>query len=145
FVPHGIIVGYALAHVRQKGSHVDSEQKDFPLLEPGDDVVITTVSGAKLAPVRAGFTVVDFIKTEMSEYDGNYVFVPLDYLQHIRTMHDRATAIQIRLKDYTDAPAVVEYLRQFFPPESYQVSTWEQKQGPLLGAIAIEKGLLNIL
>jgi lipoprotein-releasing system permease protein len=32
-----------------------------------------------------------------------------------------------------------------FPTASYQVSTWEQKQGPLLGAIAIEKGLLNIL
>jgi lipoprotein-releasing system permease protein len=145
FVPHGIIMGYALGHVRQKGAHADAEQKDFPLLEPGDEVVLTTVSGAKLAPVNARFTVVDFIKTEMSEYDGNYVFVPLDYLQHLRTMQDRATAILIRLKDYGEAPAVVDYLRQFFPPESYQVSTWEQKQGPLLGAIAIEKGLLNIL
>ena len=142
---HGIIIGYALAHVREKGAHADAEQKDFPLLEPGDEVVVTTVSGAKEMPVRSRFTVVDFIKTEMSEYDGNYVFVPLDYLQHLRTMEDRATAILIRLKNYDDAPAVVDYLGQFFPKEAYQVSTWEQKQGPLLGAIAIEKGLLNIL
>jgi lipoprotein-releasing system permease protein len=145
FVPRGIIVGYALAHVRRKGSHADSDEKDMPLMHLGDDITITTVSGAKMAPVTARFAVVDFIKTEMSEYDGNYVFVPLDYLQHIRTMQDRATAIQIRLKDYQDAKPVVEHLKQTFPEGMYQVSTWEDKQGPLLGAIAIEKGLLNIL
>src|SRR5262249_18747973 len=145
FVPHGIIVGYALAHVRDKKAHADSKDKDFPLMRLGDDITITTVSGAKMAPVTARFTVVDFIKTEMSEYDGNYVFVPLDYLQHIRTMQDRATAIQIRLKDFREAKEVVDYLRSMFPKGMYQVSTWEDKQGPLLGAIAIEKGLLNIL
>src|SRR5205807_5277382 len=91
------------------------------------------------------FAVVDYIKTEMSEYDGNYVFVPLDYLQHIRTMEDRATTILIRLKDYKDAKEVRDYLRARFPEQIYVVSTWEDKQGPLLGAIAIEKGLLNIL
>lgn len=142
---HGIIIGYALAHVRRKGTHADSDEKDIPLMRQGDEVVITTVSGAKMAAVTARFTVVDFIKTEMSEYDGNYVFVPLDYLQHLRTMQDRATALQIRLKDFRDAPFVVEHLRQIFPEGMYQVSTWEEKQGPLLGAIAIEKGLLNIL
>ncbi len=145
YVPHGIMIGYALAHVRRKDSHADSEEKDFALLKPGDDVTVITAGGAKLAPVQAGFTVVDFIKTEMSEYDGNYVFVPLDYLQHIRAMDDRATALQIRLKDYGDALAIRDYLQKLFPKESYLVSTWEDKQGPLLGAISIEKGLMNIL
>jgi lipoprotein-releasing system permease protein len=146
FVPNGIIVGYALAHYRPKGTHADEEEKDRTLLYPGDDVTIVTVSGARLSPITSRFTVVDYLKTAMSEYDGNYVFVPLDYLQHLRTMEDRATAIQIRLKDYKDAQAVVDYLRlQYFPTESYLVSTWEQKQGPLLGAISIERGLLNIL
>ena len=46
--------------------------------------------------------VVDYFKSEMSEYDANYVFVPLDYLQHLRTMEDRVTTIQIKLKDYDD-------------------------------------------
>jgi lipoprotein-releasing system permease protein len=145
FMPHGIIIGYALAHVRKKNSHSDSDDKDFPLLRAGDDVMVITAGGPKLAPVQASFTVVDFIKTEMSEYDGNYVFVPLDYLQHIRAMEDRATALQIRIKDYGDAIAVRDYLQHLFPRESYLVSTWEDKQGPLLGAISIEKGLMNIL
>jgi lipoprotein-releasing system permease protein len=145
--PHGIFIGYALGHVRMKDAHADIEQKDLPLLELGDEVVLLTASGAKLAPVTGRFTVVDFIKTEMSEYDGNYVFVSLEWLQHLRTMHDRATGIQIRLKDNRDAIAVRDHLRQMeqFPREYFQISTWEDKQGPLLGAIAIEKGLLNIL
>jgi lipoprotein-releasing system permease protein len=143
--PHGIFVGYALSHVRMENAHADEEVKDLPLLEFGDEVVLLTASGAKLAPVTGRFTVVDYIKTEMSEYDGNYVFVSLDWLQHLRTMHDRATGIQIRLKDKQDAIAVRNRLREIFPRELFQVSTWEDKQGPLLGAIAIEKGLLNIL
>src|SRR5207237_602413 len=55
------------------------------------------------------------------------------------------TTILIRLKDYKDAKEVRDYLRARFPEQLYVVSTWEDKQGPLLGAIAIEKGLLNIL
>jgi lipoprotein-releasing system permease protein len=146
FVPQGIIVGNAIASVRLKQAHADTEVKDFYLLEPGDEVTVTTVSGARLAPVSARFVVVDFIKTEMSEYDANYVFVPLDYLQQIRTMQDRVTSIQIRLKNYDDADQVVKHLEALFPEEQgFVVSTWQKKQGPLLGAIAIEKGLLNIL
>src|SRR5262249_57663610 len=124
--------GYGVADGWDKKGDGDSKDKDFPLMRLGDDITITTVSGAKMAPVTARFTVVDFIKTEMSEYDGNYVFVPLDYLQHIRTMQDRATAILIRLKDYSEAPAVVDYLRQFFPPQSSHPSTFHPNPRPLL-------------
>ena len=44
----------------------------------------------------------------MSECDGNYIFVPLDYLQKLRGMDDRVTSIQISLKDYSKATEVVE-------------------------------------
>jgi lipoprotein-releasing system permease protein len=146
FVPQGIIIGNAIASIRLKQAHADTEVKDFYLLLPGDEATITTVSGARLAPVSARFVVVDYIKTEMSEYDANYVFVPLDYLQQIRTMEDRVTSIQIRLKNYDDAEEVVKHLETLFPEQqNFQVSTWQKKQGPLLGAIAIEKGLLNVL
>src|SRR5262245_16436404 len=82
----------------------------------------------------------------MSEYDSNYVFVPLDYLQHLRTMQDRVTSIQIKLRDYNEAKAVVAGLRRLFPDErAFTIETWEDKQSPLLQAISIEKGILNVL
>ena len=82
----------------------------------------------------------------MSEYDSQYVFVPLQHLQLLRNMGDRATAIQVRLKDYDrDAKFVKERLQKLFSIEGIQVQTWEDKQGPLLAAINVEHGILNVL
>jgi len=54
--------------------------------------------------------------------------------------------LHIRLRDYDgDARQAVELLRQHFHPALYAVQTWEDKQGPLLAAISIERGILNIL
>jgi lipoprotein-releasing system permease protein len=152
-VPSGIIVGHLIASFREK--NVDGTgSRDRYVLRPGDEVKIITVSGAltgerigehKMVPVNDSFVVVDYFKSELSEYDSNYVFVPLDYLQHLRTMHNRVTSIQIKLNDYADAKAVVEELRAMFPHGSLRIETWEQKQGPLLHAIDIERGILNVL
>jgi lipoprotein-releasing system permease protein len=146
-IPQGAIVGNLIASFRE--DYIDEEgnlHKEKYVLRRGDSIILTTVSGQKLAPVYARFVVVDYYKSEMSEYDGNYVFVPLDYLQHLRTMQDRVTSIQIKLKDYdADAKAVVEALRDMFRGHPLAINTWEGKQGPLLAAISIEKGILNIL
>jgi lipoprotein-releasing system permease protein len=153
FKPKGIMVGYAIAHVRvpkvdENGKPVTENGKpaieEVCVLPPGYEVILTTVSGQRLEPVPFRAVVVDHMKTEMSEYDGNYIYMALDDLQHLRHMRNRATSIQIKLKDYeNDKEEVRERLQKMFP--AYQVSTWEQKQGPLLAAISIEKGILNIL
>src|SRR5262249_12963457 len=142
-VPRGIIVGNAIASFREQNPKPGEPPKDLYMLHPGDEVFITTVSGEKLVPVYDKFVVCDYFKSEMSEYDGNFVFVPLDYLQQIRTIEDRVTSIQIKLNDYGDAEEVVGALRSMFP--DCQVQTWEHKQGALLAAISIERGILNIL
>src|SRR5262249_10554213 len=66
-------------------------------------------------------------------------------LQNVRTMQNKATAIEIKLHDYADAEAVTKRLNEIFPEDFFLVSTWEQKQGALLSAIDIEKGILNVL
>jgi lipoprotein-releasing system permease protein len=143
--PEGVILGNAIASYRLPRADPRDPPRDVYVLHPGDEVILTTVSGQRLAPVYSRFAVCDYFKSEMSEYDSNYVFVPLDYLQRLRTMEGRVTSIQIKLKDYRDAKEVVDTLKEMFPQSSFQVQTWENKQGPLLGAIAIEKGILNVL
>jgi lipoprotein-releasing system permease protein len=144
--PHGAFLGWGIAHFRVPTDDPKTPFKEVCCLEPGDDIILTTVSGVRLTPVEGRFTVCGYSKTEMSEYDANYIFVPLDYLQQLRTMENRVTGIQIKLRDYDrDAKQVVEALEKHFPGQTYMVSTWEHKQGALLAAIAIEKGLLNIL
>jgi lipoprotein-releasing system permease protein len=150
-IPRGVIVGNLLACYREKDEDKPGDYKDVYLLHPGDTVYITTVNGA-LRPVNDSFLVVDYFKSEMSEYDSNCVFVPLDYLQFLRTMEDRVTCIQIRLKDQDDADLVVKRLKtlfgvepRHFEPVGLNIVTWKEKQGPILEAIAIEKGILNVL
>lgn len=155
--PQGVIVGIAIASYREPSQKAGQQPEDRFLLEPGDDVMIITLSAEKLAPVYARFVVCDYFKSGMSEYDANLVFVPLDYLQKLRSMENRATSIQMKLKDYGQAAKVMDRLRQLryadasshsfpvFPEFACHISSWEEKQGPLLAAISIEKGLLNVL
>ena len=96
--PRGRSSATPLAYYRDK----DDREEEVCMLQPGDDVIITTISGQKMQPVYARFAVVDYFKSEMSEYDSRYVFVPLDYLQKLRTMEGKVTSIQIRLKNGDD-------------------------------------------
>jgi lipoprotein-releasing system permease protein len=142
FVPQGIILGHALAHFRDPAT-----KEEVCTLAPGDEVVLTTIGGTQsVRPVQTRFAICDYFRSEMSEYDSSYVFVPLEYLRQLRAMPDRATSIQVRLKDYDrDNEEVVKRLRALFANAPVEVQTWEHKQGPLLAAIGIEKGILNVL
>ncbi|MBY0228709.1 MAG: ABC transporter permease [Gemmataceae bacterium] len=144
FKAEGAIVGYALAHYRFPKPDEEGEVEGQELA-PGDDVVVTTISGAKLAPATMRLAVADYFKSEMSEYDSQFVFVPLDYLQKVRAMEGKVTSIQIKLKDEKGKKEVVERLRMLFEDHIRWVQTWEDKQGALLAAISVEKGILNIL
>jgi lipoprotein-releasing system permease protein len=143
--PDFIIVGDAIAHYKEPDPEDPLKPKTITAIERGDEVIIYTISGQVLRPVNDRLVVCDYFKSEMSEYDATFVFVPLDYLQRLRTMQGRATSIQLRLKNYDHAPDVVKRLKELFRGEPLLVQTWEDKQGALLSAIDVEKGILNIL
>src|SRR5262249_10930042 len=150
YIPEGIIVGNAIAS-RPAVTPPGAPKKDIYYLDPGDDVHLYTVAGQQLAPVHARFLVSDYIKTEMADYDSNYVYVPLDYLQKLRGMEGHVSSIEIRLNNPEEADAVVQRLQEIFNEtlpngnNLYVIQTWQKKQGALFGAIAVERGLLNVL
>jgi lipoprotein-releasing system permease protein len=142
----GIVPGIGLASFR------DPEGIDRFLVLPGDDVKITFPTAA--TPPKAvtdTFTIVDFYESKMSEYDSNFVFVPIERLEQARGMIDPQTglasvnSIQIRLRPGADLDGVRDRLRAAFPADMYAVSTWKDKQGPLLSAVDMEMAVLNIL
>ncbi len=142
----GIVPGIGLASFR------DSEGLDRFLILPGDDVKVTfPTAGTPPKAVSDTFTVVDFYESKMSEYDSNFVFVPIAQLQRMRGMIDpqsgitSVNSIQIRLREGADLDAVRDRLRRVFPADLYAVSTWRDKQGPLLSAVDMEMSVLNIL
>ena len=126
----------------------------------GQDVILTTVKTGRPEPASFKATIVDVFKSGMSEYDSNLVFCNLEELQYVRGMltgpdptrpHENldwkqgaVTTLQIKLHNYEDASEVVRRLRAELPLE-FQVRTWEEKQGPLLEAVAVESAILNVL
>jgi lipoprotein-releasing system permease protein len=145
--PAGVILGYTIAHFRYKDA--SGQVVEERALQPGDGVTVFAPGGEAggMRPVWGSFLVADYLKTEMSEYDQSFVYVPLEDLQRVRTMQGRCTAFQLRLKDYDrDKGFVTDQLRALFHPRSgAQVATWEERQGSLLAAIDVEKGILNLL
>ena len=142
----GIVPGIGLASFR------DNTGVDRFLVLPGDDVKITfPTAGTPPKAVSDTFTIVDFYESKMSEYDSNFVFVPIAALQRMRGMIDPQTgipsvnSIQIKLKEGTDLDEMRNRLRKVFPAELYAISTWRDKQGPLLSAVDMEMAVLNIL
>jgi lipoprotein-releasing system permease protein len=154
-MPARLYVGAGLIrfpHEDPKTGKIDT----IEMVRPGDDVKISTVKAGR-PPDKTSFdaTVVDIFKCGMSEYDSNLVFCNLEALQEVRMMIDHEhpndqrgkaiTSIQIKLKDFADAPEVIERLQAVFSPGIWTIKTWEQKQGPLLQAVEIETGILNVL
>ena len=140
----GVILGIALASFR------DKDGADRFVMLPGDDVKVTFPNaGVPPKAVSDSFTIVDFYESKMSEYDGNFVFVPIRKVQELRGMIDPQTgianvsSIQIKLKPGADPDHVRDLLRAEFP--GYMVATWQDKQGPLLAAVQMESAVLNIL
>ncbi len=142
----GIVLGIGTCSFRG----TDGTDQFFAL--PGDDVRVSFPK-ASLPPeaISEFYTIVDVYESKMSEYDANFVFVPLRSLQQSRGLIDPTTgigkfsSIQIKLRPGADANQVRDQIREAFPPHLYVVSTWRDKQGPLLAAVQMEQAVLNVL
>ncbi len=145
----GAILGYATATVHQPGT-----TSDLFIAPTGAKISLTFPSaGRSVEPRRDSFTVVSFFRSGMSEYDSSFVFVPIERLQYLRGMgdgkgHGAVNQIQVKVRPGTDLDQLAAQLNAALWekwPTRFHVQTWEQKQGPLLAAVAVEQSILNIL
>ena len=147
----GIILGLGISE-RKMREH-DGSLTEIYMVNPGDDVQMTFLSGGAAKPVIENFTIADFYSSNMHEYDSSFAFVPLSELQKLRGMVDPLTgegavsAIQIKLNDGADLDEVRDRLLARFPPTQFalNIRTWQDSQRPLLSAIQMELTILNIL
>ena len=147
---HGALVGYAIATY-----HMGNGRDDIYLAPMGSKIALAFPMKAKIPQTGADdFTVVGYFKSGMSEYDSTHVYVPLEELQRARNLirpsdgKGAVNQIQIKVRDGVDLDALADRLQlamEGLSPMQFRVWTWEQKQGPLLAAVAIEQSILNIL
>jgi lipoprotein-releasing system permease protein len=146
---NGAIIGYAMATIHRAGVESD----DF-MIPPGTKIALVfPKAGQRPEPGYDDYSVIGYFKSGMSEYDSSHVYVPIERLQRMRALVDergRGAVNQIQLKV---APGVnldklafeLQNALERMRPMFFRVSTWEQKQGPLLAAVAIEQSILNML
>ncbi|WP_337175543.1 FtsX-like permease family protein [Paludisphaera sp.] len=147
---HGAILGYALSTV-----HLGHGREDVYIADIGQKIALAFPMQAKIPQTGADdYTVVGYFKSGMSEYDSTHVYVPLEQLQRARNLirpsdgKGSVNQVQIKLREGADLDAVADKIQlamEQLSPMFFMVSTWEQKQGPLLAAVAIEQSILNIL
>jgi lipoprotein-releasing system permease protein len=146
---HGAIIGYALGTIHRAGAKSD----DFIAPRGTKIGLVFPRAGTKPEPGYDDFTVLGYFKSGMSEYDSMHVYVPLERLQQMRLLVDprgrgAVNQIQIKVKPGVDIDRLtlkVQTALERLRPMFFRVSTWEQKQGPLLSAVAIEQSILNML
>ena len=146
----GIILGYALAHAHVGG-------KDWTLAPIGSSVnVVFPQAGNPPTAMSDSGTVIGYFKSGMSEYDSSHVYMPLKQLQKMRLLagdlknpNDGAVnQVQIKARagvNLDDLAGRITLALDDLSPARFMVNTWEQKQGPLLAAVAVEQGILNLL
>ena len=145
-----VILGYSIAHHRWTDP-VTNVSEEYQLLRPGDDVFLMTYNSSGIRPAYSTFAVCDYFKCEMSEYDNSFVYVALDELQRLRGMNNRVNSIQMKLKPEVASDTqyvhgtIIPELQKLFGPTEGRVVSWQQHQGPLLEAIDVERGILNLL
>jgi lipoprotein-releasing system permease protein len=146
---HGAIIGWALGTLHRGGV----EQDEF-IAPPGTKIgLVFPKAGNRPEASYGEFATVGYFKSGMSEYDSQHVYVPLEELQRLRLLIDpqgrgAVNAIQIKVKpgvDISDLTRRVQTALERLRPMSFRVVTWEQKQGALLSAVAIEQSILNML
>jgi lipoprotein-releasing system permease protein len=146
----GAIIGYAIA-THHRGKNLP----DHFIAPPGTKVGLLFPVAGKVKSEGGfdTFTVVGYFKSGMSEYDSTHVYVPLERLQGQRRLIDlngrgAVNQIQIKVRPGVSLDQLAEKIQialDDLHPAFFRVNTWEQKQGPLLGAVAIEQSILNIL
>ena len=61
-------------------------------------------------------------------------------------MTNMATSLEIKLADYDrDVDVALKELMALFPDYQFEVKTWKEIGGPVIGAIAVERSILNVL
>nr|WP_303652484.1 ABC transporter permease [Paludisphaera mucosa] len=147
---HGAIIGYALATY-----HLGHDRPDLYLAPMGTKAMLAFPKHTKVPEAGLDdFTVVGYFKSGMSEYDSTHVYVPLEELQRARKLirdsdgKGAVNHIQIKVREGADLDVLADKLQlalERLAPMKFRVFTWEQKQGPLLAAVAVEQSILNIL
>ena len=87
------------------------------------------------------YTVTGIFDMGYNDYNANFIGMSLENAQDLYDLNDDVHGLFVKLKDPDQAPQVKEQLLDALGP-AYKISTWEEENSALLGAVTVEKSLM---
>jgi lipoprotein-releasing system permease protein len=87
------------------------------------------------------YTVTGIFDIGYNDYNANFIGMSLENAQDLYDLSDDVHGLYVKLVDPEQAPQVKAQLENTLGP-AYKIGTWEEQNGALLGAVAVEKSLM---
>jgi lipoprotein-releasing system permease protein len=87
------------------------------------------------------YTVTGIFDVGYYDYDADFIAASLENVQDLYDLEDSVHGLSVKIRDPLQAAEVKSELEDALGP-NYQITTWEEQNRALLGAITVEKGLM---
>lgn len=117
-------------------------------VRPGDDVTMISPKGNRTAfgmlPRMKAYTVLGTFDSGMSEYDGNFVFMPLEEAQKFFGTQDKVSHLEIFTTPDASIPMIVDEAFTAMGDEA-QIHDWRYTNQAFFNAIEVERNVMFLI
>lgn len=117
-------------------------------VRPGDDVTMISPKGSRTAfgmlPRMKAYTVLGTFDSGMSEYDGNFVFMPLEEAQKFFGTQDKVSHLEIFTTPDASIPMIVDEAFTAMGDEA-QIHDWRYTNQAFFNAIEVERNVMFLI
>ena len=114
----------------------------------GDEIVIITPifksTALGMIPKVGKFRVTGTFKSGMYEFDSTFAYISLKYAQDLFELQDKATNIEVRVKDIYDLKLTETMITNKLS-SNLRIQNWQQMNRNLFSALKLEKILMTIM
>jgi len=132
----------------QKGVAIGGRLAAFAGLQLGDKIALVAPRGAVTpfgtAPRVRQFPVVAIFSIGMSEFDANFVFMPIEAASGFFSIGRQGGSIDVTLDDPDTIDARAEGLRAIIGPQHY-IRDWQERNQTLSGALEVERNVMFLI
>jgi lipoprotein-releasing system permease protein len=117
-------------------------------VQPGDAISLISPSGPATvfgsAPQQKDYTVGGIFEVGMSEYDQNFIYMPLPQAQIFFGRGDSADVIEVKVKDPDQAAAMAPAIKAAGGAGA-EVEDWTQKNASYFNALQVERTTMRLI
>ena len=132
----------------QKGVAIGGRLAALAGVQLGDKIALVAPRGAVTpfgtAPRVRQFPVVAIFSIGMSEFDANFVFMPIEAASGFFSIGGQGGSIDVTLDDPDTIDARAEGLRAIIGPQHY-IRDWQERNQTLSGALEVERNVMFLI